>query len=136
MSGIQFETGKATIKKNSYGILNDIAKIFIENPTYIVEVQGHTDNVGKHDYNVDLSDRRANSVRTYLINQGVPANRLTAHGYGPDKPIADNNTSAGRAKNRRVEFNITFEEITYETIYDRVQKTEPTTVEPTDSTTK
>lgn len=135
MSGIQFETGKATIKKNSYGILNDIAKIFIENPTYIVEVQGHTDNVGKHDYNVDLSDRRANSVRTYLINQGVPANRLTAHGYGPDKPIADNNTSAGRAKNRRVEFNITFEEITYETIYDRVQKTEPTTVQPTDSTT-
>ena len=127
MSGIQFETGKATIKKNSYKILNDIAKIFIENKSYIVEVQGHTDNVGKHDYNVDLSDRRAHSVRTYLVNQGVPAERLSAKGYGPDKPIADNKTKAGRAKNRRVEFNITFEEVTYETYYDRVQNTDSTT---------
>lgn len=124
MSGIQFENGKATIKPTSYKILNDIAKIFIENPSYFVEVQGHTDNVGKHDYNMDLSQRRAQSVRTYLINQGVPAERLTANGYGPDKPIDDNNTKAGRAKNRRVEFNITFEEVTYETIYDRVQRTE------------
>jgi outer membrane protein OmpA-like peptidoglycan-associated protein len=121
MSGIQFENAKATIKPNSYKILNDIAKIFIENPTYIVEVQGHTDNVGKYDYNMDLSERRAQAVRTYLINQGVPAERLTAHGYGPDRPIDDNNTKAGRAKNRRVEFNITFEEVTYETVYDRVQ---------------
>ena len=121
MSGIQFENGKATIKSNSYQILNDIAKIFIENPTYMVEVQGHTDNVGKYDYNMDLSERRAQAVRTYLINQGVPAERLTAHGYGPDRPIDDNKTKAGRAKNRRVEFNITFEEVTYETVYDRVQ---------------
>ena len=121
MSGIQFENAKATIKPNSYKILNDIAKIFIENPTYIVEVQGHTDNVGKYDYNMDLSERRAQAVRTYLINQGVPAERLTAHGYGPDRPIDDNKTKAGRAKNRRVEFNITFEEVTYETVYDRVQ---------------
>ena len=121
MSGIQFENGKATIKPNSYPILNDIAKIFIDNPTYMVEVQGHTDNVGKYDYNIDLSERRAQAVRTYLINKGVPAERLTAHGYGPDRPIDDNKTKAGRAKNRRVEFNITFEEVTYETIYDRVQ---------------
>ena len=121
MSGIQFENAKATIKPNSYKILNDIAKIFIDNPTYIVEVQGHTDNVGKYDYNMDLSERRAQAVRTYLINQGVPAERLTAHGYGPDRPIDDNKTKAGRAKNRRVEFNITFEEVTYETVYDRVQ---------------
>ena len=135
MSGIQFENGKATIKKNSYKILNDIAKIFIDNSNYIVEVQGHTDNVGKYDYNVDLSERRAQSVRTYLIKQGVPAERLSAHGYGPDRPIADNKTKAGRALNRRVEFNITFEEVTYETIYDRVQNTDSTTtVQKTDST--
>jgi outer membrane protein OmpA-like peptidoglycan-associated protein len=121
MSGIQFENAKATIKPNSYQILNDIAKIFIENPTYMVEVQGHTDNVGQYDYNIDLSERRAQAVRTYLINHGVPAERLTAHGYGPDRPIDDNKTKAGRAKNRRVEFNITFEEVTYETVYDRVQ---------------
>ena len=121
MSGIQFENGKATIKPNSYQILNDIAKIFIDNPTYMIEVQGHTDNVGKYEYNLDLSERRAQAVRTYLVNKGVPTERMTAHGYGPDRPIDDNKTKAGRAKNRRVEFNITFEEVTYETIYDRVQ---------------
>ena len=121
MSGIQFENGKATIKPNSYKILNDIAKIFIDNPTYMIEVQGHTDNVGKYEYNLDLSERRAQAVRTYLVNKGVPTERMTAHGYGPDRPIDDNKTKAGRAKNRRVEFNITFEEVTYETIYDRVQ---------------
>ena len=140
MSGIQFENGKATIKKSSYKILNDIAKIFIDNTNYIVEVQGHTDNVGKRDYNIDLSERRAQSVRTYLIGQGVPSTRLSAHGYGPDVPIADNKTKEGRAKNRRVEFNITFEEITYETIYDRVQPTDTLqttnpTVQTADSTT-
>lgn len=123
MTGIQFENGKSTIKSNSYKILNDIAKIFIDNPTYYIEVQGHTDNVGKYDFNVELSERRAQAVRTYLIKKGVPAQRLTAHGYGPDKPIADNKTTAGRAKNRRVEFFITFEEITYETVYDRVETT-------------
>lgn len=121
MSGIQFENGKATIKSSSNQILNDIAKIFIDNPNYIIEVQGHTDNVGKYEYNLDLSERRAQAVRTYLVNKGVPAERLTAHGYGPDRPIEDNKTKAGRAKNRRVEFNITFEEVTYETVYDRVQ---------------
>ena len=121
MSGIQFENGKATIKPKSYQILNDIAKIFIDNPTYMIEVQGHTDNVGKYEYNLDLSERRAQAVRTYLVNKGVPTERMTAHGYGPDRPIDDNKTKAGRAKNRRVEFNITFEEVTYETIYDRVQ---------------
>ncbi len=126
MSGIQFENGKATIKRSSYTILNDIAQIFIENPNYIVEIQGHTDNVGKYTYNVELSEDRAQAIRTYLINQGVPAEHLTAKGYGPDVPIADNNTKEGRAKNRRVEFKITFEEVTYETIYDRVENTEAT----------
>ena len=126
MSGIQFENGKSIIKTSSHKILNDIAKVFIENPTYMIEIQGHTDNVGKYTSNVTLSDRRANAVRAYLIKQGVPASRLTAHGYGPDIPIADNKTAEGRAKNRRVEFNITFEEITYETVYDRVQGTDST----------
>ena len=101
--------------------MNDIAKIFIDNPTYFIEVQGHSDNVGNYNYNVDLSERRAQAVRTYLIQKGVPMERIAAHGYGPDKPIADNKTKEGRAKNRRVEFNITFEEVTYETVYDRVQ---------------
>lgn len=120
MSGIEFENGKAVIKASSYPMLNEVAKIFIENTNYMIEVQGHTDNVGKYEYNLELSEKRAQAVRTYLIEQGVPADRLTAHGYGSDKPIADNQTKAGRDQNRRVEFNITFEEVTYETVYDRV----------------
>ena len=118
MQGIEFETGKATIKKKSYPLLNQIAAIFIENKDYIVEIQGHTDNTGSYELNKELSDKRANSVRDYLIGQGVDFQRLTAVGYGPDVPIADNKTKAGRAKNRRVEFKITFEEISYETVLD------------------
>lgn len=113
MQGIQFENGKATIKSTSYNVLDQVAKVFIENPNYIIEVQGHTDNVGNYQYNVTLSEKRAQAVREYLIKKGVAADRLIAHGYGPDRPIADNTTKAGRLQNRRVEFNITFEETTY-----------------------
>ncbi|MCM1034467.1 MAG: DUF5723 family protein [Paludibacter sp.] len=136
MQGIQFETGKAVIKKNSYSILNQIAQTFIENPTYHVEVQGHTDNVGKAAMNKDLSERRAQAVRRHLIDAGVPENQLEAHGYGDTMPIADNKTAKGRALNRRVEFAISFEEVTYEDVYttndaDATAETEaPTLSEP------
>ena len=123
MQGIEFETGKATIKKKSFPLLDQIAATFIENPNYIIEVQGHTDNTGKDELNRKLSDKRANAVKDYLAKQGVPAERMTAVGYGPDKPIADNSTKAGRAKNRRVEFNITFEEVHVETILDHADPT-------------
>lgn len=123
MQGIQFETGKATILPKSFPLLDKIAATFIENTNFIIEVQGHTDNVGKADYNKKLSDDRAHSVMDYLIKAGVPAERMSANGYGMDVPIADNKTKAGRAENRRVEFNITFEEITYETILDHVDST-------------
>ena len=123
MSGIEFETGKAVIKKQSFAILNQIAVTFIANPSYKVEVQGHTDNVGKPEMNKELSEKRAQAVRKYLVDAGVPATQLTAHGYGDEKPIADNKTKAGRAKNRRVEFNISFEEISYETVLDHVDST-------------
>ena len=118
MQGIEFETGKATIKPHSFQILDLIADIFIENSNYIVEVQGHTDNTGKAELNKTLSQKRAEAVMNYLIGKGVPAERLSAVGYGPDVPIADNKTKAGRAKNRRVEFKISFEEVHYETILD------------------
>ena len=111
MQGIQFENGKATIKKTSYAILDQVAKVFIENPSYVIEVQGHTDNVGNYQQNLTLSEKRAQAVRDYLVKHGVDTNHITAHGYGPDRPIASNNTKEGRAQNRRVEFNITFEEI-------------------------
>ena len=116
MTGIQFENGKATIKASSYPILNNIAQIFIDNPSYYIEVQGHSDNVGNYKANIDLSERRAQAVRDYLVKKGVSPEHMTAHGYGPDQPIADNKTKEGRDKNRRVEFNITFEQVTYETV--------------------
>ena len=118
MQGIEFETGKATIKKKSFALLDQIAQIFIENSNYVIEVQGHTDNTGKAEVNKRLSDKRAHAVMDYLVKKGVDANRMTAVGYGPDMPIADNKTKAGRAKNRRVEFKITFEEVHIETILD------------------
>ena len=114
MQGIEFETGKAIIKKSSYALLDEIATTFIENPSYIIEIQGHTDNVGNADMNKELSYKRANAVREYFISKGVDANRMTARGYGMEQPIADNNTKAGRAKNRRVQFEITYETISYE----------------------
>lgn len=123
MQGIEFETGKATIKSKSFPLLDQIANIFIENSNYIIEVQGHTDNTGKAEVNKKLSDKRAHAVMDYLVKKGVAADRMTAVGYGPDVPIADNKTKAGRAKNRRVEFKITFEEVHVETILDHADPT-------------
>ena len=134
MQGIEFETGKATIKKKSFPLLNQIAKVFIENTNYNIEVQGHTDSTGKYEINKELSEKRANAVRDYLIEQGVDFQRLTAVGYGPDVPIADNKTKAGRAKNRRVEFKITFEEISYESVMDHADPAPAAPAVPADST--
>ena len=123
MQGIQFENGKAVIKKVSFPLLDKIAATFIENTNFIIEVQGHTDNVGKADYNLKLSDARANSVMKYLVKAGVPQERMTAKGYGMDVPIADNKTKAGRAQNRRVEFAITFEEVKTEIVLEHFDST-------------
>ena len=131
MQGIEFETGKATIKKKSYPLLDQIANIFIENSNYIIEVQGHTDNTGKPELNKTLSDKRAHAVMDYMLKKGVEAHRLSAVGYGQDQPIADNETKAGRQKNRRVEFKITFEEVHYETILNHA---DPAPAAPADST--
>jgi outer membrane protein OmpA-like peptidoglycan-associated protein len=110
LQGIQFETGKANIKPSSFNLLNQIANALILNPTYLIEVQGHTDNVGGDDYNMNLSNERAASVRAYLISKGVSEVKITSKGYGETTPVASNNTSAGKAMNRRVEFVVTFEE--------------------------
>jgi outer membrane protein OmpA-like peptidoglycan-associated protein len=122
MQGIEFETGKATIKRKSYPLLDQIAQIFIDNSNYIIEVQGHTDNTGNAEVNQRLSEQRANAVMKYLISKGVPAERMTAVGYGQNVPLADNKTAAGRQKNRRVEFKITFEEVHIETILDHADE--------------
>lgn len=104
---IHFDFDKYNIKKDSYGILNDVASILKANPQIKrIRIEGHTDAIGTDAYNMKLSQRRANSVRDYLIQQGISADRLEAVGYGKSRPIAPNNTAAGRAQNRRVEFNV------------------------------
>jgi len=101
---INFEVGKADIKSSSYGILDEIAAALGANPQLKVVVEGHTDNTGAHAFNMDLSNRRAEAVMGYLVGKGVSPSRLSAKGYGPDRPIADNATKLGRSKNRRVQF--------------------------------
>jgi outer membrane protein OmpA-like peptidoglycan-associated protein len=106
MSDILFESGKATLTPNLKESLAKIAGILIvyKEPNIIVE--GHTDNVGAKEYNQKLSEDRSAAVRSYLIEQGVAEARLTAVGHGLDKPIADNATKEGKAKNRRVDLVI------------------------------
>jgi len=101
---IRFEPNKSDLKARSYPTLNKIADALKARPGLNVEIQGHTDNRGNHDDNVNLSQRRAESVKAYLVSRGVDGERLAARGYGPDRPIASNAKAKGRAKNRRVEF--------------------------------
>lgn len=103
---IEFTSGKATIKVESYPILDEIAQILKEVPDMKLIVEGHTDSVGDDTLNKRLSQRRAEAVRDYLISRGIRADRLQAIGFGEERPIADNTSEAGRAENRRVEFKI------------------------------
>ncbi|MGK4007998.1 OmpA family protein [Sorangium sp. So ce1036] len=104
---VQFDTNKATIKKASDELLEEVAGVLKEHPEILkVEVQGHTDPRGGRAYNMKLSQARAESVVKALVQRGVEAERLTPKGYGPDVPIADNDTAEGRQKNRRVQFKI------------------------------
>ena len=112
LQGIQFESGKGVIVKSSYAILNQISKVLLDNPTYLIDVRGHTDNVGKVESNLLLSEIRAKAVSDYILAKGIALSRLTSHGFGDSQPVADNKTTAGKAKNRRVEFVVTFEETT------------------------
>jgi outer membrane protein OmpA-like peptidoglycan-associated protein len=107
LRGIYFDYNKATIKPESHPALADAAKILQENPGIKVEIQGHTDSDGSESYNQQLSERRAQSVVTYLIqNFAIDPTRLTAKGYGEMNPVASNSTPEGKALNRRVEFVI------------------------------
>ncbi|WP_437976069.1 OmpA family protein [Sorangium sp. So ce295] len=104
---VQFDTGKATIKKVSDPLLDEVASVLKEHPEITkIEVQGHTDPRGGRAYNIKLSQARAESVMKALVQRGVEAERLASKGYGPDVPIADNDTDEGRQQNRRVQFKI------------------------------
>ncbi len=101
--GIRFEVNSDKINKSSFESLDRVAELMSENPEVRLDIEGHTDNTGSVRINQVLSGRRALAIKTYLVNKGVEASRMTATGYGSEKPIADNNTEKGRALNRRVE---------------------------------
>jgi OOP family OmpA-OmpF porin len=107
LEGVTFSTGKSALTDQSKAILTNVAQSLVANPEVRVEVAGHTDNTGGRRTNMRLSQARANAVRDFLEANGVAADRITAKGYGPDKPVASNRTAEGRAQNRRVELNRT-----------------------------
>lgn len=104
LEGITFETNSASIKPESEATLQEALRTLRVYSEISVEIRGYTDNRGARDYNVDLSQRRAESVMNWLVSKGISASRMTAKGFGPDNPIATNDTAEGRAKNRRIEF--------------------------------
>ncbi len=108
---VNFDTGRASIKRESFGVLDQVAKVLHENPEVKrVRIDGHTDDVGSARLNRELSRKRAAAVVQYLIGKGVAKERFASEGFGEDKPIAPNRTALGRAKNRRVEFTVVEQE--------------------------
>jgi outer membrane protein OmpA-like peptidoglycan-associated protein len=103
---LQFETGSSVIKKESYDALNNLARLLTVKKSYLVSIDGHTDNVGSSANNRVLSKQRAQAVKKYLTDKSIDGSRIFTEGYGDTKPIASNATAAGRKKNRRVEFLI------------------------------
>jgi OmpA-OmpF porin, OOP family len=106
LKGLQFDTASANIKAASFGVLDEAVQVLKDHPAVKVEIQGHTDNMGDDAFNQGLSERRAESVKAYLTGKGVDASRLSTRGFGETAPKADNNTAAGRADNRRIEFKV------------------------------
>ena len=106
LRGVDFATNSATLKPESLSVLDGVADDLKQHPRLLVELQGHTDSSGADAYNLDLSQRRAESVRNYLLAQDVRPDQLVARGYGESQPIADNTTAAGRAENRRVVMHV------------------------------
>lgn len=106
LNNIFFEFKEFNLLPESFPELNRVIKFMKDNPEVSIEIQGFTDNIGTQDRNLKLSQKRAESVENYLIENGAPKERITSKGYGKDKPVADNSTDEGRTLNRRVEFQI------------------------------
>jgi OOP family OmpA-OmpF porin len=105
IEGIYFDTDKAVIKPQAYKGLDEVVAVLKKNPGLKIEIQGHTDSTGTEEYNLGLSQRRAEAVMNYLVADGISKDRLTAKGYGLTRPVATNETAQGRAQNRRVQLN-------------------------------
>ena len=104
---IYFDNNKSSIKKKSYKLLDQVAQTLLANPKITkVIVEGHTDSTGSYEHNLELSRGRAQAVVDYLVSKGISSDRLTAVGYGPDRPVDPSNTKKAHAINRRVEFVI------------------------------
>ncbi len=106
IEGVNFETSKDIIQKSSYAILDNVVQLMKNNPTYKLQINGHTDNKGSAQFNKTLSQKRSIAVKKYLVAHGVATGRLKTAGYGGERPITTNDTEEGRLKNRRVEFII------------------------------
>jgi outer membrane protein OmpA-like peptidoglycan-associated protein len=103
LRGVEFDTGKATIRKDSLPRLDDVVEFMMAKKDSKIEISGHTDNVGNQKSNKVLSQKRAEACRDYLISKGIDGGRIKAIGHGDEKPIAPNDTVEGRQKNRRIE---------------------------------
>jgi outer membrane protein OmpA-like peptidoglycan-associated protein len=101
---VLFDTDKSVLRTEGIAEVERMVVFMQENPNAIMEIGGHTDSDATEDYNLALSERRANAVRDYMIGKGVFATRLTAKGYGENQPVASNATADGKQKNRRTEF--------------------------------
>ncbi len=103
-NGIRFDVGKATLKPESMGIINEVVDLMKEHPDLRFSVEGHTDSDGDDAFNMELSDKRAEAVKSTMVSLGIPADRLESKGWGESVPITDNSSPEGKANNRRVEF--------------------------------
>jgi len=111
MSDVLFDTAKYTLRPVAREKLAKLSGIVLAYPTLNLEVEGHTDSVGTEEYNMQLSEMRANAVRDYLIHEGINSSSVAARGFGEDQAVATNDTAAGRQENRRVELVVSGEVI-------------------------
>ena len=106
MYGIRFDKDSATIQEVSFPILDEAVNVLDTYKAIILMIEGHTSSEGERSYNLTLSKKRAKAVKTYLVERGINASRIETEGYGPDRPVASNESEKDRSKNRRIEFKI------------------------------
>jgi OOP family OmpA-OmpF porin len=106
LDDVLFDFDRSTVKPEAAKILDRLVVFMQENKDKRVSLSGHTDSIGSEKYNLGLSERRVTAVREYVVKKGVDGSRITGQGFGESKPIADNKTKEGRAKNRRVEVKV------------------------------